>query len=481
MKLSVLHISDLHRDASNHVSNQNLLDSLERDRERYSQEDHVTIQPPDLIVVSGDIVQGVIDDSNPTATLSLQYEEAYHFLNTLTSAFVAGNKDRVIIVPGNHDASACSFYSSIQPMQVSESNHKALADQLFSQGTILRWSWNSFSLYRIADTTAYRQRFDAFIEFYNAFYNSNRQYPQDPSQQFDLFDLPEFDMTFVGFNSSYNNDMFNKQGFIHPDCISQARSRLRRPEYGGRLRLAVWHHNIEGPPRQTDYLDPEITDNLIDSGYSIGFHGHQHKPRYLQNRFRYGIDRSITVIGAGTICGTPPYRYGRAYNIVELDTTTNTGRLHVREMKNDDFQLPIWGPAFVHNNSLAYLDFSFDPPPGANAHGGKLTTMLARAKRLYEAGHHFEASQLVKGSITQDGIARRLFLECLIVLDDSQGIIDNFDPPQAAGEAVALMDALWIKGEKRRLGQVLDLSLVHNSSDPSVIEVGIKYRARLQR
>ena len=39
MTLTILQISDLHRDPLNPISNNSLLDSLERDRERYRNED----------------------------------------------------------------------------------------------------------------------------------------------------------------------------------------------------------------------------------------------------------------------------------------------------------------------------------------------------------------------------------------------------------------------------------------------------------
>src|ERR1700704_2285578 len=94
---------------------------------------------------------------------------------------------------------------------------------------------------------------------------------------------------------------------------------------------------------QFDYMDPGILQNLIDNGFSLGFHGHQHRPQFLDTRFRYGTNRKITVISAGTLCGGPSFPHGRAYNVVELDTDTRTGRLFVREMQNHNLSLPIWG------------------------------------------------------------------------------------------------------------------------------------------
>src|SRR6266851_2900102 len=86
---------------------------------------------------------------------------------------------------------------------------------------------------------------DAFAEFYSTFYNGERSYSLDPAKQTDLFDFPQFGITIVTFSSCYNNDLFNRQGAIHPACIADAGNRLRQAKYANRLRIAVWHHNTE--------------------------------------------------------------------------------------------------------------------------------------------------------------------------------------------------------------------------------------------
>jgi predicted MPP superfamily phosphohydrolase len=58
MKLSVMHISDRHRDPDNPIRNDVLLDSLENDRRHYTAEEQPALRSPDLIIVSGDIIQG---------------------------------------------------------------------------------------------------------------------------------------------------------------------------------------------------------------------------------------------------------------------------------------------------------------------------------------------------------------------------------------------------------------------------------------
>ena len=60
--LSILHVSDLHRDPKNEVRNKALLLSLEQDRDRYRTETP-KIPDPNLIIASGDIIHGVKHDA----------------------------------------------------------------------------------------------------------------------------------------------------------------------------------------------------------------------------------------------------------------------------------------------------------------------------------------------------------------------------------------------------------------------------------
>jgi 3',5'-cyclic AMP phosphodiesterase CpdA len=115
MKLSILHISDLHRDPDNPIGNEALLDSLENDRRRYTIEETSKVRSPDLIIVSGDIIQGVRPDApDAEKRLSNQYGQALDFLNRLTGRLLGGDKRRVVLVPGNHDVSAYHFFKSLQ-------------------------------------------------------------------------------------------------------------------------------------------------------------------------------------------------------------------------------------------------------------------------------------------------------------------------------------------------------------------------------
>lgn len=80
MRFSILHISDLHRDLSDEVSNKWLLDSLESDFDRFD-EQIPRIMKPKLCIVSGDLVHGVgLNVANSEDELQKQYAQAEEFL-----------------------------------------------------------------------------------------------------------------------------------------------------------------------------------------------------------------------------------------------------------------------------------------------------------------------------------------------------------------------------------------------------------------
>ena len=484
MTVSILHISDLHRDSQNPIRNDVLFDSLTNDCRHFSAEEEPTIRVPDLIVVSGDIVQGVRHDV-PTAEERLreQYDQAADFLGQLADRFVGGDRERMVIVPGNHDVSAYHLHKSLSSVELSSSRQGELIEQLFSPESLLRWSWRDLKLFRITDSEIYRERMAAFARFYAEFYRGKRTYSLDPADHMDLFDYPQFDLTVVGFSSCHNNDLFNKRGAIHPACIADAGTRFRHPSLSSRLRIAVWHHGTEGSPIRTDYMDPDFIQNLIDRGFSLGLHGHQHRPQYLDTKFRHGIERKMTIISAGTLCGGPDFGHKRAYNVIELDTIARTGRLHVRGMQNDNLLLPIWGRRALPPNARAYYGFGYEVPPQSSSLDetpDKITPVLIEAQNLHASGAFREAADLLLAIVPTEELARTILLDCLVRGQDIDTLLQVFDPPTSDAEAIHLMDALWNDGQRERLREVVVRPPIADSTDPSVIELRQKYTARLQ-
>ncbi|MBX3178725.1 MAG: metallophosphoesterase [Candidatus Hydrogenedentes bacterium] len=482
--LNILHLSDLHREPGNPISNKVLLSTLMRDRDNYTSNEDPRIPAPNFVIVSGDIVQGVKHDTaDAKVLLKRQYDEATTFLNTVADEFVDGDKDRVVIVPGNHDVSDEVFRRSTKRREVHPDARRALVGQLFRPNSKFRWSWEEFALYEIDDPTVYDERLTAFCEFYEAFYEGKRHYGKESTRQLDFFDYPDYGIAVVGFSSCYNNDLLNRQGAIHPDCIAEADTWLRDISLSREpIRVAVWHHNTEGSPTASDYMDSEILQNLIDIGFSLGFHGHQHRPAFLDIKFRHVQERRMTVISAGTLCGGAAFRHGRAYNIIEIDPTARSGRLHLREMQNDKLDMPIFGPRSLPPNRTSFIDFTFDSPPQPFARLDRTTMLLNNAQTLYNTGEFQAAADILAPLAINDAdpLARRLLLECYKQLHDVSAVVDNFDPPEGPAETIALMDALWELGLRPRLAEVLKLPVVCGATDSSVIEMRNKYAVKVR-
>ena len=482
MNINILHVSDLHRDPYSPISNKTLLDSLKKDRDQYASSDNLGVGSVDLIVVSGDIVQGVRHGrEDAEAIIQYQYEEALEFLEGLTDQFVDGHKESVVIVPGNHDVSDHHFRESLERVEIPSGGPRELIGPLFTGQSNLRWSWDELALYQIKDFDMYSKRFLPFVTFYNTFYGGSRRYSANEENQFDIFDFPDWGGSVTGFSSCSKNDLLNRQGAIHPDCLATASEELRKSKFHNRLRLAVWHHHVEGPPLKVDYMDPDIVQNLIYRDFSLGLHGHQHKPQYLDYRFLHGADRKITLISAGTLCGGAAYGFKRSYNLIQLDLENHSGKLHVREMQNDNLQMPIWGKHSSPPNLTGSLAFTFDPPPKPQGGHSQNISILLEAQLLHEQGEFGKAAEALLSLQGLDELGRPILLDCLLQLRDDAGVITVFDPPHGSSEAIAVMDSLWAEGRRERLGQLLESPPINASSDPSVTEVRTKYQMRLMR
>lgn len=502
--VTFLHISDLHRDSGSGLTTNSLLESLRLDCERYVTEG---LLRPDIAIVSGDVVYGVTkDEPSSDAALKAQYDEAYEFLVHLSDLFFSGKRERIVIVPGNHDISHPHVLRSTVPEVIpSEPDIRNLiARQLVEDGSPWRWVWSDFSLRRIADQIQYAERLKPFSSFYERFYESRRRFSLEPSQQHALHDFPELGVVIVGLSSCCDNDLFNRYGRIHPDCIASATREVAELVRQGRMPIAVWHHNLTGGPKDSDYVEAEFLQSLMDGGFALGFHGHQHRPQFIEHRFTADKKKAFAVISAGTLCGGPytlPSGRMRAYNLVSVDTSTGQCSLHVREMKNSDFRLPVWGPANVpeFGGSSFSFDLTFssssrsqvgiDLPEQRNSNDAfqaknktaneQLALEAAReAIRLLRKGSAASAVAIVEPYLSNLYV-RRVALEALLELENWQVIDRLFSHPQSSAELIALMEAKYQLGHQSELRTLIESEAVTANQDVAVRQSIDQARARL--
>jgi hypothetical protein len=484
MRFSILHISDLHRDLRNEVANEPLLDSLAREFERYGQEQPAIIRPS-LCIISGDLVFGVRPGAGDSETeLRRQYDQAEEFLIMLADRFFNGGRHRLVILPGNHDVSYPAVLASAERIEIPADpvQRKLLVEELFTPRSKLRWSWSEMCFFRITDDDIYERRLAEFTRVFERFYQTERAFRLVPEEQYEVFDFPECQLSVVALNSCFRNDPLRRAGSFNPTALSAACRHMADPKRAGWLLAATWHHSIFGGPLQDDYLDPDFLQLLIDSGISLGFHGHQHSHDCIDERYRLGpAQRKITVISAGTLCAEPrELRPGisRGYNLVEIDTDKWIGRVHSRAMINATFDLPLWGPGHFIASGKPYVDFELCPPVSGRPAGLDEELTLAHADELL-GRHEWQKAAEVLSVISGNEKARPLIVKAVQELGDPSVIIRTLWPPLTDAEAVLVGGAIIEARDDGGADAFCELPLVISTKDASVKD--IEKRIRLRR
>ena len=486
MRYSILHLSDLHRDLADEIDNSVLLESIARDISHYGDQSP-PIPVPAVAIVSGDLVYGVpAKQRDAIKELDRQYVQAEDFLTGLADRFFGGNRGRVILIPGNHDVSQPQFMASVQrhDMPIDEKAIGAALKGLFHREPTLRWNWKEFALYEIVDRTAYLQRFDAFNAMYNRFYRGDRTYSPEPESQFHVFDFPDLNLTCLALNSCFDNDPFRRCGSFHSRCLSAASESARSAIYAGRTLAAVWHHNLNGGPQQDDYLDANVLQILIDAGISLGFHGHQHRSTFLDQRFQLDERRRyISVVSAGTLCAAPshlPPGEPRSYNVLEIDSENYRGRLHQRKMSNADFSQPVWTAGTFSITQKSFIDFPICPPALARPPHLDTSILLGLAEERIRSGKPKEAISHLK-TLTDNDTARTLLTEALTQIEDDRAAVEMLGLPRTETEAVLVGWALTRIGSEDQIQSFLQSGVVISSKDASVQDVVGRLQRKVRR
>lgn len=354
---SILHISDLHKGKKS--SYLNLFSSLKSDCEEYIKED---IVKPEIIVVSGDLIEGAIG-VNAFQEIESQYKDVERFLNDLVVYFLDGDKSRIVIVPGNHDINR---EYSLQSMKLSTSDPNENYKKLRTGQDDIRWSWSDFSFYFIQDLILYKSRFCQFVEFYNRFYSGIRHIPNNCEEEGYIVDIPSYNISFACFNSCYKLDHLNPAGCIYPNAISSLHDELVGLNKLGRLIIGVWHHHVSGLPSQNNYLDKRILNEMMAKHIQVGLFGHQHISDAVNEYRDLTSQNKIILISSGSLYGGDrqlPAGISRQYNIVGIKMYTHKVELTVNVRKDCSlflYDIPAWKAGTISYSSAR--DISFDIP-----------------------------------------------------------------------------------------------------------------------
>ena len=433
---TILHISDLHRTPGPHLSNDELFAAIASDARRWPREG---IPNPDLVVVSGDVIQGVrVGTSDPDAKIVAQYGEASDFLRRLTAEFVDSDRSRVVIVPGNHDV---HWERSLSAMTLLKTCPERIDSRAFDATSNVRWDWRNQDAYEITDRDIYESRFQHFRQFRDDFYAD-----LDPSllshgnSDIVFGDYPSLGLVVAGFASWHGNDCFCHVGDI--DIASLATSRKLLASSNAPIAIAVWHHSVVGGPRENDYMDQCVIHKLIDFGFSVGLHGHQHYPGAAPFELWLPNRTSMGVVGAGSMAVGDhelPMGEHRQFNIVEINPTKQSITVHVRAMSSSGVFAASYRDEFGGNPhiqlSLPDSSLRYNPPSSIGILDKAMTAVTTEEyeqalQYLAQVGSSYAERRRIVEIGALDGLGRH------------EELIELLNPPHSAEEAIRAISLL---------------------------------------
>lgn len=444
---SILHISDLHRSPHDPISNNELISALVRDRDRYLHEDP-KITVPEAIVICGDIIQGVpLGTNDYEAHLAQQYAVAEEFLDKLANRFLEGDRSRLVMVPGNHDIDWNTANNAFKLVD-SKDVPPDLPSVLYADGSDYRWDWKSLTLFRIADHGLYERRLDAFWRFFEKFYfDISGLLSVQPRADTNLFSLCEGRIGIAAFNSCHNNDCYAFHGFIHKEAVARSHLELNDSGHIFDLRIAVWHHSIEGPPYRTDYMDIDVVRGMIGRGFRLGLYGHQHKTQITPHQIWLPDRERMAVVSAGSLCAGPqelPTGVNRQYNVLEISPDFCSIRVHVRAMNVANIFSRCYLPEF---GGMTFVDLDWEPLK--NLVGGTVDAGAARMRLVIEeaeiaakTGNPARAVELLREiNLPEGSYGRQLLLAAASDAKDWPTIIEVTKTPYTIQELVQRVEA----------------------------------------
>jgi hypothetical protein len=460
--LTILQISDLHRSDAARVSNELLLSSLLSDIEKHSKVSP-RISKCNVIVVTGDLVAGVaVGTPNAGEVLRKQYSQAKDFLQRLCKEILGGDLRRIFIVPGNHDVSWLASKESMEKVEgIRPSDVRGLLARENSQ---YRWSWQNLSLYQVKSRGDYAKRLTSFKEFFDDFYRGlGVKFNLEEHSQTINYVTPDGRALFTGFSSLYENDCFNLQGRISVDDLSSNNLFVGASDMNKiPLKIAFWHHSIESAGFQDDHLNTaEILPRLIDRGYVLGLHGHQHRSDVVSYAFRLTPKMVMPIVASGSLCAGPgdiPPGYRRQYNVIELDENRANARVHVREWFNDT----VWiGASLLEFHRRSYLDVPLPILRNILRESqGKLPSMTSQAVQDAEiAARNKDYSKvlLLLANVSPEiPIVRKLMIEALHILGRWKELTDFIKTPTNSEELALIVDGMMSMKEFADARRILD-------------------------
>jgi predicted MPP superfamily phosphohydrolase len=306
--IRILHISDLHRTNDEKVSNDEVFRFLKRALTELKD------VPLDLVVLSGDVAQSATEQ---------EYVEAEAFLSNIASDFLAGKKNRCIIVPGNHDV---DWTKSSDNFKITKGK-PGTSDKV--PGAVeIKGGWLVPTKGTLTGAT------DNFRASYKRFFGV--RYPEHDDERCLYVEPDGLDIGLVLLDTTIGMHPLNDTPTVDRQALDKALDKAL--ENGGRkFIIAIGHHGPVVRPMQSDSIESWVLERLLRAGVKLYLHGHVHETQL----FYYSTNGLLQLpcIGVGSLVAGPaqrPESAPRQYQIVELPILGKRGVVKVRQKDRRD-------------------------------------------------------------------------------------------------------------------------------------------------
>ncbi len=445
--IRLIHLSDLHRTGNDPFTNAELITGIRMDLHQMKDlgDDFTS---PDAIVVTGDLVQGVgLHETDRLLAQKKQNDEALDFLNEIADTFVGGDRSRVVILPGNHDIDR--YTAKLGMQKVDDSAYpKDLNRELSDPNSKFRWCWKERCLFQISDATQYDKKMDGFREVASMFYkNARLRMEYIPNRSWNHFQVAD-SAIITAFDNCQSIDGYRFSASIRSHDIAEATRALDKCGVRPKLKIAAWHHNFNGPPLKQDYLDSDDLRFMLNCGYRIGLHGHQHLPDAVPYSLHTSSDHIMSILSVGSLGASdsdvvPGCK--QQFSVIELRPLESKGRVWIREM----ISRAVFGPGRIRNRTHEiYCEFQWTPAVDVpivrtNNHGGPPVLAADRIEGMLAQGHPEEALQLIESNEKELGSYGRLLkLRALQMLEQWDAIVQAATMPKGPEEVTFVVKAM---------------------------------------
>lgn len=212
------------------------------------------------------------------------------------------------------------------------------------------------------------------------------------------------------------------------------------------MKVAFWHHSVEGPGYHDDHLNSyEVLPQLIDHGYALGLHGHQHRSAVITYSYSLGPTLVMPIIASGSLCAGPydiPPGHRRQYNVIEIDDASARVRVHVREW----FENTIWAPARLQDfGGKSFDDVEIPILQEALQRSERKTESFQTVQQAetYVRAKDYDNALIALANAPRDiPLVRKLLIESLYMKAKWLKLIDLIGKPENAEELTLMVAAL---------------------------------------